>query len=67
MWQQGPGYDRNLTSIESVRSTVDYLHMNPVRRGLCDHPRDWRWTSWRQHNEPDTDEPTDMPQVDLRL
>ncbi len=24
-----------------------YLHLNPVRAGLCDHPLGWRWSSCR--------------------
>lgn len=67
LWQEGPGYDRNLTSIDSIRSSIDYIHLNPVRRGLCAHPRDWRWTSWRQHHEPGSSELAEMPRVDLRL
>lgn len=24
-----------------------YLVLNPVRAGLCEHPRDWEWSSYR--------------------
>lgn len=24
-----------------------YIVLNPVRGGICDHPRDWRWSSYR--------------------
>jgi putative transposase len=33
-WQEGPGYDRNLTHASTVLSAIDYLHHNPVRRRL---------------------------------
>ena len=34
-WQEGPRYDRNLDNAASVRSSIDYIHSNPVKRGLC--------------------------------
>jgi putative transposase len=33
-WQEGPGYDRNLVSTETLAQAIDYVHLNPVRRGL---------------------------------
>src|SRR5205823_14374372 len=33
-WQEGPGYDRNLQKPETVLSSIDYIHLNPVRRKL---------------------------------
>ncbi len=44
-WQEGPGYDRNLTEAKTVLAAIDYLHLNPVRRGLCESAVDWRWSS----------------------
>jgi putative transposase len=44
-WQEGPGYDRNLTSPEAIVSSIDYIHMNPVRRKLANEPVEWRWSS----------------------
>lgn len=44
-WQSGGGYDRNITSKEALLSMIDYLHANPVRKGLVGRPRDWRWSS----------------------
>ena len=26
---------------------IDYIHLNPVRRGLVTRARDWRWSSAR--------------------
>jgi len=61
-WQEGGGYDRNLWNPTAIRSAIDYIHMNPVRRGLCEHPSDWRWSSARFYdqsaNEPDTSIPS---------
>jgi putative transposase len=34
-WQEGPGFDRNLFSPEGIASSLEYIHDNPVKRGLC--------------------------------
>jgi putative transposase len=44
-WQAGGGYDRNLHSREAIKSAIDYLHNNPVRRELAAYPEDWPWSS----------------------
>ncbi|MEQ8789699.1 MAG: transposase [Pirellulaceae bacterium] len=46
-WQEGPGYDRNLNAARSVLAAIDYIHRNPVRRGLCQRAEDWKWSSAR--------------------
>jgi len=46
-WQEGPGYDRNLFGEATILKAIDYIHANPVRRGLCRRPVDWRWSSAR--------------------
>jgi REP element-mobilizing transposase RayT len=28
-----------------IRQKLNYIHVNPVRAGLCDHPAKWRWSS----------------------
>jgi putative transposase len=33
-WQAGGGYDRNMTSVETIVKAAKYIHENPVRRGL---------------------------------
>jgi hypothetical protein len=37
--QPGGGYDRNITRTSTLRSMIEYLHGNPVRRGLVPRPR----------------------------
>ena len=34
-WQRGGVCDRNLWSPRHIWETIDYIHTNPVRRGLC--------------------------------
>jgi putative transposase len=44
-WQSGGGYDRNLVEPGTLMAAIDYIHMNPVRRGLVERPEDWAWSS----------------------
>jgi putative transposase len=44
-WQRGGGYDRNITEPETVWAEIAYIHSNPVRRGLCERPEEWYWSS----------------------
>jgi putative transposase len=46
-WQQGGGYDRNMWQPKALWASVDYIHMNPVRKGLVAQPTDWYWSSAR--------------------
>ena len=46
-WQQGGGYDRNFDNVAAAWASVEYIHRNPVRRGLVDCPTDWTWSSAR--------------------
>lgn len=46
-WLPGGGYDENLCSDRPVHEVIEYIHANPVRRGLVDSPIDWCWSSAR--------------------
>lgn len=46
-WQPGGGYDRNITSTAVLRAAIEYIHANPVRRGLVARAEDWEWSSAR--------------------
>ncbi len=50
-WQEGPGYDRNLSTERAVLAAIDYIHLNPVRRGLVDQARLWKWSSCRWYEQ----------------
>ena len=63
-WQEGGGYDRNLFSLETARVAAEYIHNNPVRRGLCQSPGDWKWSSWRHYHLPSEPPDSDLPRVD---
>ncbi len=49
-WQPGGGCDRNLTNAAIAWQSVEYMHNNPVRRGLAKHPTDWAWSSARWYD-----------------
>ena len=44
-WQRGGGYDRNVVEVTTVFREIEYIHCNPVRRGLCERAVDWYWSS----------------------
>ena len=48
-WQQGGGYDRNIDNAETAWASADYIHHNPVRRGLVNGAIDWPWSSAREY------------------
>jgi REP element-mobilizing transposase RayT len=39
----------DIWSRKFIRQKLDYIHMNPVRAGLCDHPAKWRWSSYQAY------------------
>ena len=53
-WQTGSGHDENVSEPVSLHALVEYVHLNPVRRGLVKRPEDWPWSSFRDwHRLPD--------------
>ena len=46
-WQPGGGFDHNVFKEKPAASVIQYLHDNPVRRGLVEDPLDWEWSSAR--------------------
>lgn len=46
-WQPGGGHDRNIWSTEEFDEKFNYIHFNPVARGLVERPEDWAWSSAR--------------------
>ena len=47
IWQPGGGYDRNVIDLSTVQEMIDYIHANPVRRGLVERAIDWEYSSAR--------------------
>ena len=44
-WQSGGGDDRNIDEPKTLMKEIEYLHMNPIRRGLVERAEDWKWSS----------------------
>lgn len=44
-WQPGGGYDRSIEESKTLQFVTDYIHLNPVRRGLVDRAEDRAWSS----------------------
>ena len=42
-------YDRNVRDYEEFGEKLNYIHNNPVKRGLCSRPEDWPWSSCRHY------------------
>jgi putative transposase len=63
-WQEGPGYDRNLDRVETVLAAIDYIHLNPVRRGLVERAVDWQWSSARWYEGLTYDANVRVPKLD---
>jgi putative transposase len=49
-WQAGGGFDRNVVEPDIVLAMIEYIHANPVRRGLVSSAEVWKWSSagWYQ-------------------
>jgi REP-associated tyrosine transposase len=39
-------YDFNVWSRKKTHGKLNYIHFNPVKRGLVARPADWRWSSY---------------------
>ena len=45
-------FDRFMRDEDHFATTLEYIHLNPVKAGLCADPRNWEWTSyhaWDSH------------------
>jgi putative transposase len=39
-------YDFNIRNHPQFVEKLRYIHRNPVKRGLCERPEDWEWSSF---------------------
>jgi len=49
LWQDGK-YSLALHSRKWIAQKIDYIHTNPVRAGLVEHARDYKWSSFRAYD-----------------
>ena len=61
-WQPGGGFDRNETEPAAILAMIEYIHNNPVRRGLVARAEDWKWSSagWIEGKNPLRPDPLDF-------
>ncbi len=48
LWQ-GRFFDRALRTVKEYHETVEYIHGNPVRRGLVKRAEEWKWSSMPEY------------------
>ena len=48
LWQ-GRFFDHALRTVKDYTDTVEYIHLNPVRRGLARRPEEWKWSSYHEY------------------
>ena len=39
-------YDFNVSTLKKKIEKLNYMHMNPLKRGLVSNPKDWPWSSY---------------------
>lgn len=44
-------YDFNVYSAKKVREKLEYMHANPVKRGLVGRPGEWAWSSFLSYEK----------------
>jgi putative transposase len=42
-------YDGNVRNHRQFVEKLRYIHRNPVKRGLCERPEDWPWSSFSHY------------------
>jgi putative transposase len=60
LWQ-GRFFDRALRTVKEYQETVEYIHLNPLRRGLVKRPEDWKWSSVHEYAFPPRPEARHQP------
>jgi putative transposase len=45
VWQD-QFWDRFVRHAKEFNERLTYMHFNPVRKGLVNHPEEWRWSSY---------------------
>ena len=61
-WQRGGGFDRNVSELAAILAMIEYIHANPVRRGLVLRAEDGKWSSagWIEGKNPLQPDPVDL-------
>jgi hypothetical protein len=54
LWQ-GRFFDRALRTVKEYGRAIEYIHWNPVKRGLVKRAREWVWSSYAEYAVPGED------------
>ena len=65
VWQKR-FYEHTIRDYRDFKRHLDYIHANPVKHGLADRPRGWRWSSFHRYvilgeYDPDWYGPVELP------
>jgi len=47
-WQEGY-CPKQIMSLDIFQQKIDYIHLNPVRKGYVGSPEEWKWSSARNY------------------
>jgi putative transposase len=45
-------FDRAIRTVKEYRDALQYMHFNPVEKGLAEKPQDWPWSSFHSYGGP---------------
>jgi putative transposase len=45
-------FDRAIRTVREYRDALQYMHLNPVKRGWVKQPEDWPWSSFHSYGGP---------------
>lgn len=62
-WQAGAGFDRNMATAAAITNALEYIHLNPVRRGLCTQAIEWHWSSAGYYATEGKSHAVDLPEI----
>jgi REP-associated tyrosine transposase len=57
-------HEHALRTVREYMGAVEYIHLNPVRRGLVTRPEDWKWSSIHDYS-PGGTSPLPVDRVNL--
>jgi putative DNA methylase len=49
VWQH-QFWDRFVRHGKELAARFEYMHLNPVKKGLVGHPEEWRWSSYNNYS-----------------
>ena len=59
----GNAHELTFSCYRRMLPTIDYIHENPVRRGLVTQARDWKWPSARSYESEGYEIDPDLPTI----